>query len=392
MLGGDGDGDGICDDGNGSSVVGDSPCSCQPGSPPSCTTACDDDCPWSANPDQLDQGRVGAPDLPDGIGDACQCLDVSDDGRADVLDAVLYRRAVMSQPPPLAAPRKCLGAGVSTCDAGDVTPLRNALALAFPPPANLCAAAGACTASADCPAGISCDLAAQRCEKNDGQACAQDSQCLADACCGQRCTTLASDIANCGSCDHPCYNPHGTTVCASGVCAPSCSYGYVSCDGRSDNGCETNLIICSGDGCPTSTVGSFAADGAGCAVVATTSGFGGGRLSVTFREAASSACAPTSGLIELSPASGVDFDVVVTVPAGVTCTHWDGRAYVPGCSGTNLGTQVERIRLVNPEPCPLGVGDLAAQTFSATVDVDFVSGTSCGPTDWLVSVSAGSGC
>jgi hypothetical protein len=393
LLGGDADGDGICDDGNGSGVVGDAPCSCQPGSPASCAASCDDNCPWTANSDQLDVGRVGAQDLPDGIGDACQCLDVSDDGRANVLDSTWYRRAVTSHPPPLTAPQKCLGAGAATCDAGDVAPLRNALALVPPAAANVCAAAGACTASADCPPGISCDLAAQRCEKNDGQACVQDSQCLGDACCGERCATLASDVENCGGCNIVCTNSHGTRQCVSGACAPVCDHGFASCDGNLDNGCERLIPLC-GNSCSVSAVGSFVADGSSCGIVTTRSGFGEASFSVTFGESAGLGCAPTSGLIELAVPSGIDFNLVVTAPAGVTCTHWNGVAYVPGCSGTNSTGQVERIRLVNPETCVLGLGDPASQTFSATADVRYFSGAFSGVScdDWQLNVSVGSGC
>ncbi len=390
MLGGDADGDGICDDGNGSGVVGDAPCSCQAGSPASCAENCDDNCPWTANPDQLDVGRVGTPDLPDGIGDACQCLDVSNDGRANVLDSVLYRRAVTSQPPPLAAPQKCLGAGAATCDAADVGPLRNALALGAPAPANICAAAGACTASADCPAGVSCDLAAQRCENNDGQACVQNSQCLGDGCCGHTCTTLASDPANCGSCAATCTNQHGTNTCVSGGCAPSCSYGFASCDGNSNNGCETHLIPCSGNGCTTLALGSFGGDGSSCAVVATHFGFGPASFSMTLREASSTACAPTSGMIELVVPPSVNYDFVVTAPVAVTCMHWNGSAYAAGCSGMNGTGLVERIRLVNTENCFLGIGDGVDQTFSATAEVRYSSGASCD--NWQLNVHAGSGC
>ena len=338
-------------------------------------------------------GWVGAPDLPDGIGDACQCLDVSDDGRGNILDSVLYRRAVASHPPPLPAPQKCLGAGAAPCDGGDVAPLRSALALAAPAPANICAAAGACTASADCPAGISCDLAAQRCEKNDGQACAQDGQCLGGGCCGQRCTTLASDVENCGGCGLTCTNPHGTRACVSGACAPSCDFGWAHCSGSPSDGCEVSYLGCTNDTCKT-LLGGFAADGSGCGAVATRSEFSEARFGATFSESSGLGCAATSGLVELDVSPGINFDLLVTAPAGVVCTHWDGRAYVAGCTGTNATGQVERLRLVNPETCVLGIGDGTSQTFSATIQVLYVSGSSCvaSPPPWQLTVSAGSGC
>src|SRR5271157_2429286 len=39
-----------------------------------------DNCPYTYNPDQKDSGGVGSGSPPDGIGDACQCADVNNDG------------------------------------------------------------------------------------------------------------------------------------------------------------------------------------------------------------------------------------------------------------------------------------------------------------------------
>jgi len=439
LLGGDADGDGICDDGNGDGVAGNAPCSCQAGSPPSCAASCDDNCPWTANPDQLDVGKVGVPDVPDHIGDACQCLDVSNDGHGSILDAVELRRAVTSHPPPLPAPQKCLGAGASACDASDVAPLRDALAAAAPPPANVCPAAGACTASADCPPGIACDLAAQRCENNNGQACVQGSQCLGGSCCADRCASVANDPTNCGACGINCTNPHGTTSCGAGQCQPSCAFGFADCNGNRRDGCETStttngscgacgvpcarpnasatcatgscaIVSCNAgfancdgndaNGCEinhtvnggTLALGTFAADGGGCGLVTTRNGTAVNGFSATFLESnGGGLCANTSALVELVVPPGLDWDLSVTAPAQVTCAHWNGSAYVPGCSGTNGTGQVERIRLVSPETaCFLGLGDSTDQTFTAQIQVQFFGGTGCG--NWQLNVSAGSGC
>ncbi len=54
-------------------------------------------------------------------------------------------------------------------------------------------------------------------------------------------TNINASTTNCGACGTKCTNQHGTTSCASGVCAPACANGYASCDGDPINGCETSL-------------------------------------------------------------------------------------------------------------------------------------------------------
>ncbi|MFH2007115.1 MAG: putative metal-binding motif-containing protein, partial [bacterium] len=50
-----------------------------------------------------------------------------------------------------------------------------------------------------------------------------------------------SDINHCGACGNTCTNGHGTTVCVSGVCTPTCAAGWGDCNGDPDDGCETDL-------------------------------------------------------------------------------------------------------------------------------------------------------
>lgn len=52
---------------------------------------------------------------------------------------------------------------------------------------------------------------------------------------------LLIDPNNCGSCNHLCTNPHGTTVCETGLCKPTCASGYGDCNGNPSDGCETDL-------------------------------------------------------------------------------------------------------------------------------------------------------
>lgn len=433
-LGGDADGDGICDDGSGSGVIGDLPCSCQPPAPPACVVGCDDNCAFAPNPDQLDVGRVGDPDVPDGIGDACQCLDVSDEGSGNVLDAVLLRRALFPLPPPLPAPQKCLGPGPVSCDPSDVSALRDTLAGLASAPANVCLAAGACAGgAAECPAGLGCDAIAQRCEKFPGQACVQADQCLSNACCSDVCRDVTTDVANCGSCGTACTNPHGATTCVEGVCSPSCSSGFDSCDGNPVNGCETQLNTlancgacntpcdlanatescftgacrltscafpynnCDGNeqnGCevppysnqpPGENLGSFPADSNSgflcpaqpCAVVTSKSGATGRYFQASAAEA--SACGGHVGMdfwLDLfdTPA---DYDLVVTgKPADCFCEPSD-------CRSANAGTTYEYVLVWCIDE------SFEYDGFSVNVEVRHRSGSSCMP--WTLEVSAG-GC
>ena len=51
-----------------------------------------------------------------------------------------------------------------------------------------------------------------------------------------------SDPAHCGSCNVACLTPEGTrsNVCTGGVCFPTCEGAFQSCDGKPENGCETD--------------------------------------------------------------------------------------------------------------------------------------------------------
>ena len=90
------------------------------------TQGCDDNCRYAANPGQEDVGGIGFGSLPDGIGSACQCGDVTGDGRATSADGVVIVRARMV--PPLAVmaqPELCdVGASLACTSADSVIVLR----------------------------------------------------------------------------------------------------------------------------------------------------------------------------------------------------------------------------------------------------------------------------
>jgi glucose/arabinose dehydrogenase len=87
-----------------------------------------DNCPYAPNADQSDAGGVGAATTADGIGDACQCGDVTGDGRVTASDAVVVLRAMLQ--PPLAVmahPERCDVGGSFGCSTSDAAIVRRAL-------------------------------------------------------------------------------------------------------------------------------------------------------------------------------------------------------------------------------------------------------------------------
>ena len=111
--GDDSDGDGICGD--------------------------EDNCPFVANPQQEDSGGVGSQG-PDGIGDACQCGDVTGDGIGNSFDATMIKRQALGLSAPLFnVPDNCDVTGDGNCNSFDATMItRKALGLSAPVFGNHC--------------------------------------------------------------------------------------------------------------------------------------------------------------------------------------------------------------------------------------------------------------
>jgi len=67
--------------------------------------------------------------------------------------------------------------------------------------------------------------------------------------CGNTCTDFETDPQNCGSCGYSCPDPvaigptqvNGRTSCDRGRCGYECQPGFADCNGRLDDGCETEL-------------------------------------------------------------------------------------------------------------------------------------------------------
>jgi hypothetical protein len=101
------------------------------GGPAPCTSGqsagCDDNCPFEPNPGQQDSGGLNS-SLPDGIGNACQCGDVSGDGRVNLIDATILARSLLPQPTAtVARPELCDVWPGPECNLIDATVLQRAL-------------------------------------------------------------------------------------------------------------------------------------------------------------------------------------------------------------------------------------------------------------------------
>jgi hypothetical protein len=110
----DSDGDGILDDGDSSGTTGDSPC------PHLVTTGCDDNCPFEPNADQRSR-LTGINNT--SVGNACECGDVTDDGKIAVGDFQWIKTWVGSggtvSPGPSFNAAKCDVTGDGKCKVGD---------------------------------------------------------------------------------------------------------------------------------------------------------------------------------------------------------------------------------------------------------------------------------
>lgn len=87
-----------------------------------------DNCPFVANALQDDAGGVGSTSPPNGVGDACECGDVTGDGRVTVADAATISRALLTPPTAvMTRPELCDVGGAAGCSVADAVAVRRAL-------------------------------------------------------------------------------------------------------------------------------------------------------------------------------------------------------------------------------------------------------------------------
>lgn len=92
-----------------------------------------DNCPFLANSNQLDSGGLGFGNTPDGIGDVCQCGDVTGEGQVNDTDATFIKRWALGLSAPLfLVPDNCDVSGEGVCNGTDGTLIRHAAAGTVP--------------------------------------------------------------------------------------------------------------------------------------------------------------------------------------------------------------------------------------------------------------------
>jgi hypothetical protein len=105
-----------------------------------------DNCPYTYNPDQKDTGGVGLGSPPDGIGDACQCGDVDNDGVVTMADSAVLAASLVgvgSYGSVAAMPgaNKCDVNGDGVCGVADKTIIARAVVGLAPGIKQVCPAA-----------------------------------------------------------------------------------------------------------------------------------------------------------------------------------------------------------------------------------------------------------
>jgi hypothetical protein len=199
------------------------------------------------------------------------------------------------------------------------------------------------------------------------------------------CDSLASNgceqplntLTHCSQCFQGCTLPNASETCGTGTCAiASCDTGFSNCDGSQATGCEVRHSGYSNTS-PGENLGPFDADassgflcpGQGCDFLLARTGTRGRFFQITAREG-STCCAYVSLRFELVVPPGVDYDLYVT--GAPLCDS-------VGCSSRGGTGADESLVVWSNDDCAA-----ADDTFTAVVEVRYLSGASCAP--WVLNV------
>jgi hypothetical protein len=164
--------------------------------------------------------------------------------------------------------------------------------------------------------------------------CAPDfDDCDGDA----TCETALNTVSDCGACDRACTALNGTPSCGGAVgahaCNPGCSFGFATCDGNNDNGCERDIKTLSNCGACNASC-SFANAAANCEVIASTS--------ITCKMGACN-----SGFLNCDSSTATGCETAQGISncgaCGTVCSQTNapnpctGGACVPNCTGSGFG-------------------------------------------------------
>lgn len=190
-----------------------------------------DNCRYFQNNPNTDIGGVGAASGPDGIGDACQCGDLSSDGLVSAADVALFRDYLVdpvANPLSAEALGRCEVLNGGDCGLASVVAMERALASLEPGIGPFCAAAsgfGAACGDGICdPDTESCLAEPLGCQADCGS-CGAGQECFVDEDC------LSDDCGPDGTCVLPTPGP-GIEYCQDNICN-----GLENCSALDVNGC-----------------------------------------------------------------------------------------------------------------------------------------------------------
>jgi hypothetical protein len=179
---------------------------------------------------------------------------------------------------------------------------------------------------------------------------------------------LQTDEQNCGMCGNVCVALNGTNECLSGECTPTCSFGYLSCDGIPENGCEAARNT-NPDCVGHTYLGTVSGDTGGGLIL--DDGFAEAWDRFTLSED-DNGTVYLSASIQLFSPPGVDFDLFV---------------YCLACGGTLAGSSSTHSLSGHTETVPVRAEDDfgASDTHDLLIEIRYFQSNSC--SEWQLSIT-----